>query len=59
MFLGSSRDRASRVWGWFENKAKQEGENGPKTNILKGGFSGWVAQGPEYTELVDDYVPQQ
>ncbi|KAF5107359.1 hypothetical protein DV495_004261 [Geotrichum candidum] len=59
MFLGSSRDRASRVWGWFENKAKQEGENGPKPYILKGGFSGWVAQGPEYTELVDDYVPQQ
>lgn len=59
MFLGSSRDRASRVWGWFENKAKQEGENGPKPYILKGGFSGWVAQGPEYTDLVDDYVPQQ
>ena len=47
------------MWGWFENKAKQESGNGPKPYILRGGFSGWVAQGPEYTDLVDDYVPQQ
>ena len=57
VFLGSSRDRAIRVWGWFEQIARSKNQPFPKPFILKGGFNGWVAEGQEYIDLVDDYSP--
>lgn len=54
-YLGSSRDRATRVWGWFEDIARQKGESAPKPKILKGGFTAFVAEGEDYQKLVDDY----
>lgn len=52
----SSRDRAIRTCGWFQDE--QERVSGSvKPVILQGGFLAWIAGGPEYTELVDEYDP--
>lgn len=58
VYCRSSRDRATRVWGWFEKLVKEKGDEDFKPYILTGGFTGWVAQGQEYIDLVEDYVPQ-
>ncbi|VVT49045.1 uncharacterized protein SAPINGB_P002077 [Magnusiomyces paraingens] len=34
----SSRNRATRVWGWFEDYKRSKG-SGPQVVILKGGFN--------------------
>lgn len=49
----SSRDRATRTWGWFSDykNSKENPSNGPEIVILKGGFNGFKA-----TENTSDLI---
>lgn len=52
----SSGGRATRICGWLEDEQERVGGS-VKPVILKGGFRAWIAGGPEYIELMDEYDP--
>ncbi|KAE8136344.1 Rhodanese-like domain-containing protein [Aspergillus pseudotamarii] len=54
-YCGSSRGRGTRAGGWFADYLQDQGETNLKSLVLEGGIKGWVAAGPEYTELMDEY----
>ncbi|BAE56260.1 unnamed protein product [Aspergillus oryzae RIB40] len=52
---GSSAGRGTRAGGWFADYLQDQGETTLKSLVLEGGIKGWVAAGPEYTDLMDGY----
>lgn len=53
----SSRDRATRTWGWFKDIANKQG-NKVEPVIIKGGFTEWARGGDEFIKVIDEFKPE-
>ncbi|KAH8700205.1 Rhodanese-like domain-containing protein [Talaromyces proteolyticus] len=54
-YCGSSRGRGVRAAGWFADYLEEQQDTTLQSLVLEGGVKGWVAAGPEYTELMSEY----
>lgn len=53
--IGSCGGRGTRAAGWFADYLEKVNDTSIKSMILEGGIKGWVAAGPEYTNLIDGF----
>lgn len=53
----SSKNRAVKVAGWFQDSISAANETEIEVYVLGGGIKGWVDGGKEYTDLMVEFDP--
>ncbi|PYH67963.1 putative arsenate reductase (Arc2) [Aspergillus vadensis CBS 113365] len=54
-YCGSSKGRGVRAASWFADYIEQQQDTHMRSLVLEGGIKGWVAEGKEYTDFMDEY----
>ncbi|ODQ66217.1 hypothetical protein NADFUDRAFT_69465 [Nadsonia fulvescens var. elongata DSM 6958] len=55
IYCNSSRDRAIRTAGWFQDFIQEHNLINLEVVILTGGIRGWIAGGEKYTNLMEGF----
>jgi arsenical-resistance protein 2 len=56
--VATSRGRGNRAAAWFGDYLKQQNDSDIQSLALLEGILGWATAGSEYTQHLDEYVPE-